>query len=49
VITIPKKIMSARFLSALALDDVEYDKVHLPTNITPLTSTPYLEKGLEII
>jgi len=48
VITVPK-IMSARFISALALDDVEHIKVHLPTNLTPSTSTPYLEQRLEII
>jgi hypothetical protein len=41
--------MSAKFLSALALDDVKYVKVHLPTNLTPSTSTPYLEQRLEII
>jgi len=41
--------MSAKFLSALMLDDVEYVKVHLSTNLTPSTSTHYLEQRLEII
>jgi hypothetical protein len=41
--------MSAKFLSALMLDDVEYDKVHLSTNLTPSTSVHYLEQRLEII
>jgi hypothetical protein len=41
--------MSAKFLSALVLDDVEYVKVHLSTNLTASTSTPYLEQILEII
>jgi hypothetical protein len=40
--------MSAKFLSALVLDDVEYVKVHLPTNLTPSTSAHYLEQRLEI-
>jgi len=41
--------MSAKFLSALVFDDVEYGKVHLSTNLTPSTSTPYLEQRLETI
>jgi hypothetical protein len=38
--------MSAKFLSALVLDDVEYVKVHLSTNLTPSTSAPYLEQEI---
>jgi hypothetical protein len=41
--------MSAKFLSALMLNDVEYVKVHLSMNLTPSTSEHYLEQRLEII
>jgi hypothetical protein len=41
--------MVAKYFSALVLNDVEYVKVHLSTNLTPSTSAHYLEQRLEII
>jgi hypothetical protein len=43
------KIITAKSFSALVLNDVEYVKVHLSRNLTPSTSTHYLEQRLEII
>jgi hypothetical protein len=43
------KIITAKYFSALVLNDVEYVKVHLSTNLTPSTSAHYLEQRLEII
>ena len=37
------------FVFALVLDDVGFLKAHLPTSLTPPTSTLYLEMRLEII
>ena len=42
-------VLQIIFGSMLELDDVEFLKVHLPKDLVPLTSTPYLGSISEII